>query len=160
MTEIENVTALLPKLQRRARRLTQSPDEAEDMAQETALRLWQVLRREKLEAPERYAMKMLKNLAMQRWRSRKSMEELDENMLCAAPVAPARIACAELQCAIDRLPQDQAELMRLVMMGETSPLVLAKRIGVPKGTIMSRLGRARATLRMEMGLEGSISELL
>jgi RNA polymerase sigma-70 factor (ECF subfamily) len=152
---------LLPKLLRRARRLTGTRSDAEDMVQETALRLWQLLREgQEIDAPERYAMTMLHNLARQRWRRRQPTEELTEEMAQAGPIAPARIACAELQAAIERLPKDQAVLMRLVMMGETSPQVLAERVGVPVGTVMSRLGRARATLRGEMGLEGSVVELL
>ena len=161
MTAQDEIAALMPKLMRRARRLARSRDEAEDMAQDCALRLWQALRAEgSVLAPERYAMIMLHNLARQRWRSRRVTEALTEEMLQAAPLAPARIACAELQSAIDRLPEDQAALMRLVMAGETSPQVLAARVGVPKGTVMSRLGRARARLRREIGLEGSVVELL
>ncbi|MEW9920698.1 RNA polymerase sigma factor [Marimonas sp. MJW-29] len=152
---------LMPKLLRRARRLSARSEEAEDMAQETALRLWQVLvEKRRIEAPERYAMTMLRNIARQRWRGRQVTEELTEDMVEAAPLAPARIACAELCAAIDRLPEDQALLMRLVMGGETSPQVLARRLGLPVGTVMSRLGRARARLRVEIGLEGSVVELL
>ena len=161
MTTDDEISELLPKLLRRAKRLARTRDEAEDMAQDCVLRLWQVLRQEgDVAAPERYAMIMLHNLARQRWRSRRVTEELTEEMMQAAPLAPARIACAELQAAIDRLPADQAALMRLVMAGETSPQVLAARVGVPKGTVMSRLGRARARLRREIGLEGSVVELL
>ena len=160
-TDTDAISDILPKLLRRARRLARTQEEAEDMAQETALRLCQALTtRETIDAPERYAMIMLHNLARQRWRSRRPTEELTEDMAQAAPLAPARIACTELQAAIERLPPDQAALMRLVMLGETSPQVLAQRVGVPKGTVMSRLGRARARLREEIGLEGSVVELL
>ena len=160
-TDTDAISDILPKLLRRARRLAHNRDEAEDMAQETALRLCQALAmHDNIEAPERYAMIMLHNLARQRWRSRRPTEELTEDMAQAAPLAPARIACTELQAAIERLPADQAALMRLVMLGETSPQVLAQRVGVPKGTVMSRLGRARARLREEIGLEGSVVELL
>lgn len=155
------LSALMPKLRRRARRLARSADEAEDMAQEAMLRLLQQLRCEvQIDAPERYAMTLLHNLARYRWRSRHVTEELTDEMASAPPLAPARIACAELQAAIERLPEDQAALMRLVMLGETSPQVLAARVGVPKGTVMSRLGRARRRLRKEIGLEGSVVELL
>lgn len=155
------VAALLPKLLVRARRLARSRADAEDMAQETVLRLWDLLRGPaKIEDPERYAMMMMHNLARARWRGRRVTEELTDDMLQARPLAPARMACAELQAAIERLPRDQATLMRLVMIGETSPLALAERIGVPKGTVMSRLARARATLRREMALDGSVVELL
>lgn len=157
----EPIAALLPKLMARARRLARSRSDAEDMAQETVLRLWALLRGpQKIEDPERYAMMMMHNLARARWRGRRVTEELTDDMMQAPPLAPARIACAELQAAIERLPQNQARLMRLVMSGETSPQVLAERVGVPKGTVMSRLARARVTLRGEMGLEGSVVELL
>lgn len=161
MIDEECVQRLLPKLLRRARRLATSADEAEDMAQETVLRLWQVRTGPAgIERPEHYAMTLLHNLARARWRSRRVTEELTDDMALTVPSAPSRIACAELLAAIERLPCDQAALMRLVLAGETSPQVLAGRLGVPKGTVMSRLGRARARLREEMGLEGSVVELL
>lgn len=163
MSQTENtpLETLLPKIEKRARRLAPTRDEAEDMAQETALRLCQVLAsKDVIAMPERYAMVMLHNIARQRWRGKRKTEEVTEDMLQAPPLAPARLACAELQAAIAALPTDQAALMRLVMAGETSPDALAQRLGVPKGTIMSRLGRARANLRAELKIEGSVVELL
>ncbi|MCX7559518.1 RNA polymerase sigma factor [Sulfitobacter sp. F26204] len=155
------VTELLPKLQRRARRLALNRAEAEDMAQETVLRLWQRLNSQQvIDAPERYAMTMLHNLARQRWRKGHRTEQLTEDMAQIAPVAPARIACAQLIEAIGDLPRDQAVVMNLVVTGETSPDRMAKRLGVPRGTVMSRLGRARAKLRAAMDLEGSVADLL
>lgn len=154
---------LLPKLRRRARRLARTAEEAEDMVQETALRIWQVMEGpDAIETPERYAMTTLHNLARQRWRQRKPTEELTDDMAQDAPLAPARLACADLRSAIARLPEDQAKLMKLVLSGETSPRVLAARLGIPKGTVMSRLARARARLREEMGLgqRGSVADLL
>lgn len=161
LPEPQLLADLLPKLHRRARRLTQSDDTAQDLAQEACLKMLQHLQTgHDVDAPEKYAMVLLHNLVRQRWRSRRMTEELTEDMAIAVPLAPARIACAELQTAIDRLPDDQARLMRLVMAGETSPQVLADRTGLPRGTVMSRLGRARARLRKEIGLEGSVVELL
>ncbi|KIN61307.1 Sigma-24 (FecI) [Sulfitobacter noctilucae] len=161
MTAIADVAQLRPKLLRRARRLAPSADEAEDMAQETILRLWQVMAGpEEVLRPEHYAMVLLHNLARARWRGRRPTEELTDDMAQTVPLAPSRIACTELLTAIKRLPEEQAAIMRLVMAGETSPRVLADRLGVPRGTVMSRLGRARARLREEMALEGSVAELL
>tara|TARA_R110002074_G_scaffold249783_5_gene421630 strand:+ start:1394 stop:2011 length:618 start_codon:yes stop_codon:yes gene_type:complete len=157
------VSDIMPRLRARARRLCRTHDEAEDLAQETALRLWQALRREEgIKAPDRYAMITLHNLARSRWRARHETEELADDMAHTAPAAPARLACAELRAAIARLPADQADLMLQVLAGESSPQALAARRGVPVGTIMSRLARARARLRVDMGLEGqaSVVELL
>ncbi len=157
------VTDILPRLYLRARRLSRSDDEAEDLAQETALRLCQALRRNgHVKQPDRYAMITLHNLARSRWRARRDTEELADDMAQTAPDAPARLACAELRAAIARLPEDQALLMELVLAGESSPRVLAARGGVPVGTVMSRLARARKRLRTEMGLAktASVMELL
>ncbi|MEM7521783.1 MAG: RNA polymerase sigma factor [Pseudomonadota bacterium] len=152
---------LMPRINQRARRLAQDPAEAEDMAQETALRLWQVLIGEaEVSEPDRYAMVTLHNLARQRWRARRPTEELTDDMAQAQPLAPARMACRELHAAIEALPPDQGALMRLVMMGETSPRALAERLDLPQGTVMSRLARARAQLRADMKISGSVIELL
>jgi len=153
--------ALMPRLRARARKLTRSAEEAEDLAQEVALKLWQLLAGDaEIAAPDRYAMIMLHNLARHRWRGTRQTEELTEEMAVTAPVAPARLACAELRAAIALLPRDQRACMELVLAGDTSPQALAAHLGVPEGTVMSRLARARASLRRQMALEGSVSELL
>ncbi len=157
------VTHILPRLRARARRLCRTDDEAEDLSQETALRVWQaLLRGDSIAALDRYAMITLHNLARSRWRARRDTQELSDDMIQIAPDAPARIACSEICAAIARLPADQADLMAQVLAGETSPQILAARHGVPVGTIMSRLARARVRLRSDMGLDAqaSVVELL
>ncbi len=161
MTDDNRFETLLPRLRKRAKRLCRTPEEAEDLAQETALKLWQVLNSTaQIEWPEHYAMITLHNLARQRWRSRRDTEELADDMAQTAPAAPARLACAEARAAIARLPQVQCEVMEHLLAGEISPQVIAKNTGLPLGTVMSRLARARARLRKELHMEGSIVELL
>ncbi|MGJ8618005.1 MAG: RNA polymerase sigma factor, partial [Sulfitobacter sp.] len=102
MTQIttDPVSPILPRLRARARRLCRTHDEAEDLTQETALRVWQALRRDDgIQAPDRYAMITLHNLARSRWRARQDTEELADDMAQTAPAAPARIACTELRAA-------------------------------------------------------------
>lgn len=149
-------TTILTLLHQRARALVACPEEAADLAQDTALKLWQ--RQCSGNAPDdlaAYAMTALRNQARSHWRARKPTQELHEDMATTQPDAPCRIACAELRSAITRLPDPQGDLMALVAMGETSPRALARITGQPVGTVMSRLARARATLRDNMGLEQS-----
>jgi RNA polymerase sigma-70 factor (ECF subfamily) len=149
----QQIISLLPVLRRRARRLAQSEEAAEDLVQEAALRLWQAFRREPaIKEPERYAMILLRNLAREHWRQRRITEELVEDMAQTEPEAPARLACAAVQAAIGQLPKDQHRLIQMVAAGETSPRRLAQITGLPPGTVMSRLARARKTLRRELGL--------
>lgn len=149
---------VLPLLNRRARKLCDNPSDAADLAQEAALKIWQRYQKGgAIVDPRAYAMTTLRNIARSEWRTRHETDQLVEDMVSAPPEAPRVIACAELRDAIDRLPDDQALLLKLVMTGETSPRVLAKRIGVRAGTVMSRLARARARLREEMGMSQTCS---
>lgn len=154
MTQPEPTFAQLADLlHRRARRLRSCPHEAADLAQETALRVWQQQQDDvRIDNLRAYALTALGNLARSRWRDRHPWEELQDDMMTTQPDAPRRIACAELCNAMTRLPPAQAHLMTLVAGGETSPAALARITGQPLGTVMSRLARARATLRHQMGL--------
>jgi RNA polymerase sigma-70 factor (ECF subfamily) len=153
-----DLTALLPKLDARARRLCDGGPEAEDMVQATVLKLWQ-LRRQGYDFDdlERYGMTVLRNEVRQRWRSHHPCDALEDAVLAVPEGGPARLACSEIASAIDRLPEEQATLMRLVAEGETSPAVLARRLDLSPGTVMSRLARARARLRADLGLDAKAS---
>ncbi len=107
-------------------------------------------------------MVILRNLAHARWRARIKLAELEEDSACVQPVAESRLVVDTLCRAIDRLPPEQAAVMRLVLAGEVSPQVIAQRLRLPPGTVMSRLARARASLRatMGMGARAHVSELL
>lgn len=158
----EQIIALLPALRRRARRLAHSPEEAEDIAQEAALRMWQALKEDTdIMEMNRYIMILLLNVARERWRRRRPTETLEENTAKVQPEAPARLACSAVQTAIDHLPKDQHRLIQMVAHGETSPRKLAQITGLPTGTVMSRLARARKTLRRDVGLgpDAPVSDL-
>ena len=61
----------------------------------------------------------------------------------------SRLVLSEVQCAIDRLPQEQREVLVLVCAEDLSYREAAEILDVPIGTVMSRLARARRRL-MEM----------
>ncbi|WP_425039346.1 RNA polymerase sigma factor [Primorskyibacter sp. S187A] len=71
----------------------------------------------------------------------------------SVPDAQWHMALTEVQSALHRLPKAQADLLRRVAAGDQSPQRLARELGLPEGTIMSRLARGRARLREELGLK-------
>ncbi|MFK7940183.1 MAG: RNA polymerase sigma factor [Roseovarius sp.] len=157
------LAGLQPDLLRVARHLTGNADQAQDISQDTLLKIWTRQQKgEDIQNLRAYAMTTLRNTYRQFLRTRLSGPELTEDMLVTNPDAFASLALQELESAITRLPREQARLIRLVASGETSPAVLARRMGLPSGTVMSRLARARAQLRQDMGLtrRAPIAELI
>ena len=148
-----SLSDLIPDLQRLAHHLTSEKDRAQDLTQETLLRLWR--RRDtadEIDNLRAYARTTLRNLYRQSLRNAVPMAELNETHMITDPPVFAALALHDLTVAIDHLPPAQATLIRLVAAGETSPQELAQRTGLCVGTVMSRLARARAQLRVEMGI--------
>jgi RNA polymerase sigma factor (sigma-70 family) len=143
---------LLPNLKRRARRLSANATDAEDLVQDTLLR---VLAKQhqgaKIDDLPAYTMRTMHNQARMLWRKHPAPEELNDDDASTPPVAMDRLICADTLRAIEDLPDKQAILMKMVCEGHTSPKVLAKRTGWPVGTVMSRLSRARARLKQMLG---------
>ena len=140
-------------LMRLARRLAANESEAQDLAQETILRLWR--RRDDLGSIDdlrAYARAALRNLYRQGLRRAPFLPLEETDAPAIESDVFATLALSDLQGAIARLPSDQARLISLVMAGETSPNRLATRVDCEVNTVMSRLARARAQLRREMDL--------
>ncbi|WP_299280597.1 sigma-70 family RNA polymerase sigma factor [uncultured Tateyamaria sp.] len=144
---------LIPMLTRRARRLARSRTEAEDIVQDTLLSLCQRIADGKnIDDLNAYAMRTLTNRARRDWR-RVATDELEEDHAMTEPDALIRLDCADTLAAITMLPTPQRQLLDLVIAGETSPRALSRATGLPLGTVMSRLARARARLRMTLAEE-------
>ncbi|WP_299725382.1 RNA polymerase sigma factor [uncultured Tateyamaria sp.] len=151
----QRLVPLIPILNRRARRLTRSPAEAEDLVQDTLLSLCQRIEDgSRIEDLPAYAMRTLSNRARRGWRAQ-STDELEDDHAVIEPDALIRLDCADTLEAIAQLSKPQRQLMDLVVAGETSPRALAKATGLPLGTVMSRLARARARLRLTLSDEGT-----
>ena len=150
----DDLTALMPVLDRAARHIADTPDEAQDLTQEVLLKLWQRLNRgEEITNLRGYALTALRNQMRQGLRERQETKVLEEEDLTTQPEVFNCLALSETRAMIEKLPPEQAHLMTLVLEGETSPAALARQTGWPLGTVMSRLARARERLRVDLGLE-------
>ncbi len=77
-------------------------------------------------------------------------EDDRQDQIAAAPVLPDRLTDGSILSALDRIPQNFREVVLLVDVEEFSYKEAAEIIGVPVGTVMSRLSRGRAALRTEL----------
>jgi RNA polymerase sigma-70 factor (ECF subfamily) len=154
-------------LYRIALRLTGSPQEAEDLVQETYLRALRSWRRFIPESNlAAWLATILRNAyldAVRRESRRPREEPLDDeasdyelyNRIAGGARGPQeqvldRLAGAEIGAAVDALPEQYREAIALVDIGEFTYQEAADIAGVPIGTIMSRLHRGRRLLKREL----------
>lgn len=142
----------IPALRRYAYALLRDHDAADDLVQdclERALSRW-TRRREDLELrPWLFA--VLHNLHVDGWRAerrRGTSVALDDDTGGTAIGGPdGALELRDTLAALDLLPADQKSLLLLVGVEDLSYQEAARVLGVPLGTVMSRLARGRQRLR-------------
>lgn len=148
------LVGLLPELGRIARRLCGDAALAEDLTQETACRALAASETFRVGAAARpWLLRILHNTWVSHLRRRRREVALPEG-LAAAP-APARDG-ALVARALDALPPAQRAVVVLVDLEESSYVEAAGALGVPVGTVMSRLHRARRALRERLADAGNL----
>jgi RNA polymerase sigma-70 factor (ECF subfamily) len=159
------LVALIPELRARAIRLCGDRAGAEDVVQDTverALRFSdQYQRGTNLRA---WAFQILFSVFVTRWRRRRRERNAVENLAsdpCAWTVptgfvAPDRgpgVLTASTQRKLDALPEGFRAVIVMVDIEQRSYREAARELGVPVGTVMSRLHRARKLLAIELADE-------
>jgi RNA polymerase sigma-70 factor (ECF subfamily) len=140
-----------------ALRLLKSPAEAEDVVQETFLRLWQRASDYKPQAAraKTWLYRIAHNLCIDRLRARKPLADLDSDEL--PPVsAPQGVLLDEkrraerLEKALAGLPERQAAAVTLVHFEGLSGAEAAQVLDVSEGALESLLSRARRALKQSV----------
>jgi RNA polymerase sigma-70 factor, ECF subfamily len=149
----DQVVALIPRLRRYARALVSDPGAADDLVQDT---LERALGKFHLWKPgtdlRAWLFTIMHNVHVNQIRRRRESAAFDEETM-NLPVGPSHegaLAARDLQRALDRLPNEQREVLLLVVLEEMSYQEAASTLEVPIGTVMSRLSRARDKLRVAM----------
>ncbi len=156
------ILAEIPRLRRYARALTGNAAEADDLVQDTlerALGKWTLWRPGNLRA---WLLTMMHNVFVNQLRARPVLVMADEDELAAIPVRPRQhdeLELRDLDRALARLPPEQREVLLLVGLEELSYEETARVLGVPAGTVMSRLSRAREKLRAILAGDGKPQHL-
>jgi RNA polymerase sigma-70 factor (ECF subfamily) len=148
----------IPRLRRYARALTRDPGAADDLVQDCLTRaldkfaLWQS--GSDLRA---WLFTILHNQHVNRIRratregTAVRLNESEPQLACA-PQQPKRLELRDLDRAIARLPEEQRAVILLVGLEGMRYDEVASVLGVPVGTIRSRLSRGREALRRFTGV--------
>jgi RNA polymerase sigma-70 factor (ECF subfamily) len=153
----DRLVSVLPRLRRFARGLARSATEADDLVQAACERA--LAREHQFQEGTRFdswMFRIVQTIWIDQLRAREVRKEdgeiAEERMGSNESVrrAEARIALAEVRKAVDRLPPDQRATLMLVTVEGLSYKEAAEVAGVPMGTIMSRLARARIALQQHL----------
>lgn len=163
----EQIVALLPRLRRYARVLVHDADLADDLVQSACERAL-AAERGPGEAPlDAWMFRILRNLWIDRVRAAAGAGEhveLDSIAELAQPTASGdaerQVLLRQVDRALQRLPEPQREVLLLACAEEMSYRQIADLLGVPIGTVMSRLARARANLSAVLGIDTGAVRLL
>ena len=142
---------------RTASRILGDRSRAEDVAQEVFLQAWKSFNRfETGTNCKAWLFKILFHCVnhhrrkLFRFPLLKENEEFIEANLEYSPPVPDRLSDGEILAALDRLPVDFRSVVLLVDVEELAYKEAAEALGVPIGTVMSRLSRGRRLLREQL----------
>jgi RNA polymerase sigma-70 factor (ECF subfamily) len=156
----DQLVAFLPNLRRFAISLCRSRALADDLVQMACERaLANEHRFEEGTRFDAWMFRILRNLWIDEVRKRKTagpQEDIEDQVdLVGASgerEVEARLTLKSVAAAIDRLVEEQREVLLLVCVEELSYKEAAEVLGVPIGTVMSRLARARRNLAEAAGI--------
>lgn len=154
---------LIPSLRRYAYALTRDDETADDLVQDTlerALSRWALRRRDGDLRAWLFAIERNLHVSAIRSRRRRGRETgLDDAEEPGDPATQeASLAARNALEALGQLPEDHRSALLLVGVEDLSYEETARVLGVPVGTVMSRLSRGRARLRalIETGRSGHL----
>ena len=142
-----------------ARWLLRNDQDAEDAVQEAYLRAYKAYARFRGGDGKAWLMTILRNVCftmIKKLRSHETPEPFDEEIHHAAGQSDLREAFRQkanaetLQSALEKLPAEFREIIVLHDLEGLAYKQIAAAIGIPIGTVMSRLARARGRLRAEI----------
>ncbi|MEJ0069243.1 MAG: sigma-70 family RNA polymerase sigma factor [Pseudomonadota bacterium] len=151
--QVEDVVACVPNLRRFARRLNPGAEPVDDLVQETLTRALGALDRYQPTSDlKAWLFTIMKNYVRDLWRKQRNMATVslsqsdDIDTRSAAAPQIDRLLLRELAVAIDRLPAYQRDVLIQVSIDPSSYEAASAALGIPVGTVRSRLFRARNSL--------------
>jgi RNA polymerase sigma factor (sigma-70 family) len=149
--ESHALLAEIPRLRRYARALLGERAAADDLVQDTLERAWSRLHQWQPGSDLRaWLFGIMHNLRVDLLRRShpltRSIDEGDDDVPTRATQTDT-LEVQDLEAALAQLPDEQRQIVLLVAVEELSYADVAKVLGLPIGTVMSRLSRGRERLR-------------
>ena len=154
------IVDLLPRLRRFGRLLTRHREDADDLVQ---LALERALRRADQWQPgtrlDSWLFRIMQNAWIDELRARGRHDQLfapeEEGLNVGVSPTEAQIDALALRKAMAGLSEDHRTVVGLVLVEGLSYAEAAEVLGVPMGTLTSRLARAREALQAALGGDGA-----
>jgi RNA polymerase sigma-70 factor (ECF subfamily) len=153
----------IPVMLRVARSLTRNDADAEDLVQDSLLRAHQAIDRFDGRYPRAWLLTIVRNTHINRNRRRRPqlladadggterLERIADDRPADAPDAGVEASFdAEVERALEALPENFRAVVDLVDVGGLSYQEAAHVLDIPEGTVMSRLHRARTRMREQL----------
>jgi len=148
------IVPYIPNLRRYARALVGDRDGADDLVQDTlerAVRKFHLWRPGDLRA---WLFSIMHNVFVNQLKARKIPTDVEIDETIAAPASSvSTLDLQDLQRALGTLAPEQREVVLLVALEDMSYADVSRALGIPMGTVMSRLSRGRERLRRVMNGE-------
>ncbi|MFZ1909920.1 MAG: sigma-70 family RNA polymerase sigma factor [Burkholderiales bacterium] len=153
MDERQAIVDLIPRLRRYARALVGDRSAADDLVQDTLERAWAKFHLYRGGTDLRaWLFTVMHNVHVNRIRAQRPTDALAGDLPEVAQRAAQgdSLMVRDMDRALAKLPAEQREVLLLVVLEDMSYEEAARTLGVPIGTVMSRLSRARGKLRATM----------
>jgi len=157
------ILAEIPRLRRYARAMLGDRAAADDLVQDTLERAWSRLFQWRPGSDLRaWLFGIMHNLRVDQLRrpglSTQSIGD-DDLELPTRPTQTDALELRDIESALNHLPDEQREVLLLVALEEMSYADIATTLGIPVGTVMSRLSRGRERLRLIMNGDNANARL-
>ena len=152
-----SMEACIPALRRYARSLLRDREEVDDLVHDCLVRALDQFHTRREDGDLRaWLFAIMHNLFISRARRNKtrgqtvSLDEVSEDRLGMRASQDGHMQTRDLLRALDDLTEEQRSVLLLVTVEDLSYADVAQVLGIPIGTVMSRLSRARERLRLLM----------
>jgi RNA polymerase sigma factor (sigma-70 family) len=146
----------IPALRRYAGTLLRDRQEVDDLVHDCLVRALDRLHTRRSDGELRpWLFAIMHNLYISRTRQKRSrgshepIEELTDESLSVEGGQERRLHAYDVMEAVERLPEDLRSVLLLVTVEDMAYAEVSKILGIPIGTVMSRLARARERVRRD-----------